>query len=62
MAWALRKNDIRLPKSFGYLLAGVCLIGVLLMPIGGFWLVSVHGIYIVVQADKEHQVDTQLIN
>jgi uncharacterized membrane-anchored protein YitT (DUF2179 family) len=62
MDWVVRKNQLRLPKSFGYLLIEVCLIGILVMPIGGFWLILLQGIYIVIQANKKLQVTAQLID
>lgn len=53
MDWVVRKKQLILPKSFGYLLVALCLVGAIIMPVGGFWLALLQGVYIASQANKE---------
>ena len=39
MDWVIRKRAMWLPVAFGYVLSGICLVGIVLIPLSGFWLV-----------------------
>lgn len=48
MDWVVRRKGMVLPRGFGYLLTGLCLVGVVLIPASGFWLVLLQGIYLII--------------
>ncbi|WP_199617606.1 DUF6463 family protein [Paenibacillus alkalitolerans] len=37
--WLLKKKGIAPPPAFGWILLAICLAGVVVMPVSGFWLV-----------------------
>ena len=47
MDWVVRQKGMVLPGAFGYVLTGLCLVGVVLIPTSGFWLVLLQGIYLI---------------
>lgn len=47
MDWVVRQKGMVLPGTFGYVLTGLCLVGVVLIPTSGFWLVLLQSIYLV---------------
>ncbi len=49
MDWIVRRQGMRLPGAFGYGLTGLCIIGLVLIPLSGFWLVLPLGIYLSIQ-------------
>ncbi|GAB3643357.1 DUF6463 family protein [Spirosoma arcticum] len=46
MDWVGRRKGMVLPSAFGYVLTGLWLVGVVLMPTSGFWLVLLQSIYL----------------
>lgn len=46
MDWVVRKQGLRLPVVFGYILTALCALGILLIPPSGFWLVLPLGVYL----------------
>ncbi|UJF35568.1 DUF6463 family protein [Paenibacillus hexagrammi] len=36
--WIMKKAGIPAPSIFGWMLLAICLIGVIVMPVSGFWL------------------------
>ena len=46
MDWIVRQQRMRLPVAFGYVLTGLCVVGIILIPPSGFWLVLPLGIYL----------------
>ena len=48
MDWVVRQKKLMLPAGVGYGLTGLFLLGVLLLPMSGFWLVLLLGTYLIV--------------
>lgn len=46
MDWIVRRQKMKLPNGFGYGLTGLCILGIVLIPPSGFWLVLPLGIYL----------------
>ena len=46
MDWVVRRQNLRLPVAFGYILTGLCVVGIILIPPSGFWLVLPLAVYL----------------
>lgn len=50
--WIQRKKNLPLPAFVGWELLVLCVIGVILMPLSGFWLVLLLAVYMIFDARK----------
>lgn len=50
--WIMKKKGITLPAAFGWMLLAVCLVGVVIMPVSGFWLGLPQAIILLRNSDK----------
>ena len=58
MDWVVRQKKLTLPIGFGYALTSLSLLGVILLPMSGFWLVLILGTYLIVHAELQSQAIT----
>lgn len=52
MDWVVRQKGLVLPGTFGYVLTGLCVVGIVLIPPSGFWLVLPQGIYLIIHSRR----------